>query len=122
MFYNLVATTKPAIMAWVLGALLTLDVRYMYTLTVRIADDIEDLTGVRDNTALAETILATLDGWAAAPPTVLTMTSIYQTMGGSTGKKVIALPYPIRPYSFIPGYGPGAKEALVADIQLVEVT
>lgn len=112
--YNVVMKLR----AWILSAILSLDVRHMYTIRVRLDDDQQDLTGVSSRTTRAETIQARLDAWAATPPTVLTMESLYS---GMTNKKVIVLPFPFKPFSVRTGPGPDAKEALVANIQVLEV-
>ena len=74
---------------------------------------------VVDKTVRAEALQAQLDSWLSSPPVVLTMKSIYSTMGGSTGKKVIVQPFPFKPYRYTAG--PKDQEYLVADIQLLEV-
>jgi hypothetical protein len=114
-FQNLDPTVTMKLRAWILGAILTLDVRNIYNITVRIDDNPEDLRGMKAKGTRAEDIQARLDTWSASPPIVLTMTTIYSTL---TNKTVIVVPFPIKPYKIVTK---DKQEASVANIQLMEV-
>jgi hypothetical protein len=112
------STKRPKLKAWILEAVLSMDVSNSYVLPVRLSDHATDLQNQPDETARIETIQAQIDAWAAAPPTILTMTSIYSP---ADNKSVIVQNMPLRPYKIQTGTAQDNYEAWIAEVTLLEV-
>lgn len=110
--------TRPILRAWILEAVLSLDVSNSFVLPVRLSDHATDLQNNADETARIETLQAQIDTWAAAPPTVLTMTSIYSP---ADNKSVVIQPMPLRPYKIQTGTVQENSESWIAEVTLLEV-
>jgi len=94
MIRNTDPTTTVKFRSWLLGSLLVLTIRYSYDLRVRLADSDTDMQGKKHYNVTAASLQTQLDAWAASPPTILTMTSIYDL---ADKKTVIVLPFPVKP-------------------------
>jgi hypothetical protein len=112
------AYLRPILKAWILEAVLSLDISNSYVLPVRLSDHATDLQNNPDETARMETLQAQIDTWSAAPPTILTMTSIYSP---ADNKTVIVQPMPLRPYKIQMGTAQDNYEAWIAEVTLLEV-
>ena len=113
------AAERPMLKAWILEAILSLDVSNSYVLPVRLSDHATDLQDNPDETARIETLQAQIDAWSASPPTVLTMTSIYSP---ADNKNVVVQAMPLRPYKIQTGTEQDNYEAWIAEVTLLEVT